>query len=102
MIFWNIECLEVIVVKLYLWSLCNIKSHTDEDLFQLIENDGDWMFFAQNAAFARHGNIQCLGCKALIQKVKEWRNFYALYFPNADYWFSGCFCNQFIISTCAV
>ena len=69
MIFWNIECLEVIVVKLYLWSLCNIKSHTDEDFFQLIENDGDWMFFAQNAAFARHGNIQCLGCKALIQKV---------------------------------
>ena len=68
-ILWDVERLEVVVVKLNLRSLCNIKAHAHEDFFELIQYNADWMFFAQHTAFAWHGDIQCFGCKALVEHL---------------------------------
>ena len=65
----DVERLKVVVVQLDLRAGRNLKSHADDDLFELVQHDGQRVFFAQRLFLTRQGDVQRLAGKADIQRL---------------------------------
>ena len=68
MAFGHVEHLEIVVIQFYLRAAHHVETHTQKDLFQLVQHQLEWVAAALGRAFAGQGNVQRFVCQAGVQR----------------------------------